>query len=136
MVNEYFELDRDGVARQVTAVNTGSRQVTFTPALSTASTKDMEIRYWGTNNTNLNLNYGLAQNSLSGTLWNNVRYGGKDTSGSNCGAPAGGPGAGAGGESCGSVTVDYSGTARTALGAAGATNTGAAGVSIGPYELD
>jgi hypothetical protein len=63
-------------------------------------------------------------------------YGGKNTSGNNCGAPSGGPGTGAGGESCGSVTVDRDGVSRTTANAGLATNTGAGGYSIGAYEQE
>lgn len=151
-VNDYVEINRDGIPRQITGLPANA--ITFTPALSANSTTGSEVRNWGANTgaaacfstspgsvcAALNIDAHLAQNSLSVANWNNIRYGGKDTSGNNCGAPGGGPGVGAGGESCGNVTTDRDGVARTTANAGLATNTNNGGVpggfSIGAYESD
>lgn len=150
---DYIEFNGDGIAHQITgcAGACASSPITFTTALSSATTTSMEVRNWGAKSSGGSqyaVDYHLAQNSLTGSVWNNIRYGGKNTSGANCGAPAGGVGTGAGGESCGSVTTDYAGTTRTTANAAVATNNtvpnGSAGAtasvpggfSIGAYESD
>jgi hypothetical protein len=121
-VSEYFEINGDGIARQVVSCTTGTNTVTFTPAMSTATTNNMEIRYWGTNNSNFVLDYRLRSSAPA-----ELKYGGKNTANNVCGN---------GSESCGGVTTDFLGSARTANGANGAANAGATGVSIGPYEFD
>lgn len=125
-LNEYIEYNNDGVARQVIAKTCGT-QITIFPALASASSAGVELRYWGTRSAGGSqyvIDYHLAQNSMALGVFNNIRYGGKDTSGSNCGAstPAG---KGVGTEGCGNVTADRDGVMRTTANAGLATNTSA-----------
>lgn len=148
---EYIEWNADGIARQITCNSaTNPDELTITPALSSASLNKsgIEIRYWGTKSlggSQYVIDYHLQQNALPAQTWNNLRYGGKDTSGNNCGGPgATGPGT----QSCGSVTTDKDGNARTTTnaglannntvpnGSGGATAAVPGGFSIGPYESD
>lgn len=130
-----IEINRDGIMRTITAGG-GTTTLTFSPAMSGATKAGMEIRNWKSNCSNANISFKLQQNTLSTVLWQNLIYGGKNTSGSNCGAPGGGPGVGAGGESCGTVTIDRDSASRTTANSGLATNTGAGGFSIGAYEKE
>lgn len=154
---EYVEIHRDGIPRQLSCgacATACAAAITFSPAMSSAVTANQEIRYWGahagaaacyvsapgTSCAAIVPDFHLAQNSLTVGQWNNVRYGGKNTSGANCGAPASGPGAGPGGEGCGNVSVDRDGISRTTGNSGLATNTNNGGIpggfSIGAYEAD
>lgn len=149
---DYIEWNTDGIARQISC---SSGQLTVTPSLpsAAANVQNVEIRNWKSN-TNFTPDFQLAQNGLYTStnlqIWNNLAYGGKNTSQSVCGAPSGGPGTGDGGEICGSVSADKSGTTRTATipggnpvsnntvpnGSIGATAAIPAGYSMGAYEKD
>lgn len=150
---DYVEFNGDGIAHQITgcAAICASSPITFTTALSSATTASMEVRNWGNKSlggSQYAIDYHLSQNSLAGSVWNNLRYGGKNTAGTNCGAPSAGVGTGSGGESCGTVTADKDGNLRTTDNAAVATNNtvpngsvGASasvpgGFSVGAYESD
>jgi len=150
---DYVEFNGDGIAHQITgcAATCASSPIAFTTALSSATTASMEIRNWSNKSlggSQYTIDYHLSQNSLTGAVWNNLRYGGKNTAGANCGAPSAGTGTGVGGESCGTVTADKDGILRTTDNAAVATNNtvpnasaGATasipgGFSIGAYERD
>lgn len=126
VVGEYIEIANDGVARQVTSKTCGTL-VNFTPALASASTAGQEVRYWNNRSSGgsqYQLDYRLAQNGIALATFNMIRYGGKNTSGPNCGSSS--PvGKGVGSESCGSVTADLAGTTRTTANASLATNTSA-----------
>lgn len=145
---DYIEINGDTVARQITGCGGGTCSISpiaFTPATAAATTSRLEIRNWGPSMSSgaaqykLNYNF-FSQNSLTLQDYNNMRFGGKDTSGNNCGAPAGGPGTGAGGEACGQITSDKWNTARTPGSANLANNTNNGGVpggySIGAMEKD
>lgn len=108
---EYFEYNRDGIARQISSCSTatGSGIVTFTPALSSASSTGREIRLWGTNNTNLVIDFHLQASSPC-----DVRQGGLDLSAL--------------------FTIDRDSVPRTAIPTCGPVNSGAAGWSTGAYE--
>ena len=149
--NDYVEVNGDNVPRQITCGGTPCSSTTLTIVsnpLATASTANMEVRNWGTNNnastTAYTISYNLAltqgMSGLTSQLYNNLRYGGKDTSTDVCGAPSGGPGVGAGGETCGQITNDFRTPARTATNGNLADNTtnGAVpgGYSIGANERD
>ncbi len=71
----------------------------------------------------------LRQGGLLEVDWRNLIYGGKDTSGDNCGDGA---------DSCGGVSDDRDGAARTLdwPGGSDPTNSGAEGVSMGAHEND
>lgn len=148
---DYVEWNGDGIARQITCNGAPSPdQLTITPALSSASlnTVRRELRYWGNKSaggSQYTLDFHLQQNSLSAQDWNNIRYGGKDTSGNNCGGTgATGPGT----QSCGAVSNDKDGVSRSTAnagmannnaipnGSVGATAAVPSGFSIGPYESD
>lgn len=149
--SEYIEWNGDGVARQISCnAAANPDEITLTPALSdsTKNLAHMEIRYWGSKSlggTQYTIDYHLQQNSLSTQDWNNIRYGGKDTSGNNCGG-AGTTGAGT--QNCGAVTLDWDSLTRTTTNAGSANNntvpnaSGGAtaavpgGYSMGPYEKD
>jgi|GEM_PF-4306186 len=144
---DYIEIGGDGVPRQVTGCGwvCATSPVTFTTALALATTSRLEIRNWGpsmsSGGVQYKINYNFfSQNSLTLQDYNNMRYGGKDTSGNNCGAPAGGPGTGAGGEACGQITSDKWNAARSLQDANLANNTNNGGVpggySIGAVEKD
>ncbi len=149
--NDYVEVNGDNIPRQVTCGGTPCSSLTLTITsgpLATASTANMEVRSWGTNNnasgTAYNINYNLAltqgASGLTAQLYNNLRYGGKDTSGDVCGAPSGGPGTGPGGESCGQITTDFRTPTRTAVNGNLADNTTNSavpgGYSMGANERD
>jgi len=155
VVGEYIEWNGDGIARQITACNGAANpdEITINPPLADAATNlgRVEIRAWGNKSSGGSqyaLDFQLQQNALSLQDYNNLRYGGKDTSGNNCGAPSGGPGTGAGSEGCNALTTDRAGTARTPAnaglannntlpnGSGGATPAVPGGFSIGPYERD
>lgn len=122
VVGEYIEYDRDGVARQITAVNcTASASViTFTPALSAASQRFKSIRLWGTNGSNFTIDARLKAPTTTATC--NAVYGGLNLSSF--------------------FTTDYTGSTRTAslptsgVCSGNVTNAGAAGWSLGAYERD
>lgn len=157
---DYVEINGDNTPRRITCGGTPCTLLTLTITLNplgTASTSKMEVRNWG-NNDNAGglaykITYNLGSKSTLGTqngqygvgqpseqIWFNLVFGGKDTSGNNCGAPAGGPGTGAGGESCGQITSDKWNVARTPDFANLANNTNNGGVpggySIGAVEKD
>lgn len=145
--SEYIEIGGDGVPRQITGCGgvCATSPVTFTPALALATTSRLEIRNWGpsmsSGGVQYKINYNFfSQNSLTLQDYNNMRYGGKDTSGNNCGAPTGGPGIGAGGEACGQITSDKWNATRNLANANLANNTNNGGVpggySIGAVEKD
>lgn len=71
--------------------------------------------------------YRLQQNSCTANEWRDLRYGGLDTSLSNCGT---------GSASCGSVTTDLNAVTRTAVNTGSSPLTNAAGYSMGAYEQD
>ncbi len=148
---DYVEWNGDGIARQITCNGAPSPdQLTINPPLSNASQNTLrrELRYWGSKSaggSQYSLDFHLQQNSLSAQDWNNIRYGGKDTSGNNCGGTgATGPGT----QTCGAVSNDIDGASRTAInaglannntlpnGSVGATPAVPGGFSIGPYESD
>lgn len=160
---DYIEWNGDGIARQITCNGVPNPdQITITPALASAASNidSIEIRYWGTRSSGGSqyaIDYHLQQNSLTAQDWNNIRYGGKNTSGNNCG---GSGAAGAGTQSCGGVAADKEGLTRTTANAGLANNNDCAatggvadpqpcdnspvgetpavpgGFSIGPYEKD
>ncbi len=80
----------------------------------------------------------VEQGTLTDQQWWDLMYGGKDSSGDNCGAPASGPGIGPGGESCGAVDADVDGLERTAelVPAELPSQVDAAGITIGACEVD
>lgn len=152
---EYIEWNGDGIARQIVSCNgtASPDELTINPPLSdgNANSGRVEIRAWGTKSqggSQYVLDFQLQQNSLPLQTYNNLRYGGKNTSANNCGAPSGGPGVGVGAESCSAVTTDRAGVTRTTANAGVANNntvpnaTGGAtaavpgGFSIGPYERE
>ena len=49
-VDEYFEYNNDGVAREIDAIDEGTNMITFSNALDSNSEVDKIIYYWGTNN--------------------------------------------------------------------------------------
>lgn len=110
---QFIEYDGDGVARTIISCSTGtgSGVVTFSPALASTSVRAREIRLWGTNSTNLAIDYRLTASTPATLL-----YGGKDASQSTCGS--------LGASGCGNVTHDLSGNARTVP------------YSIGAFERD
>ncbi len=69
----------------------------------------------------------LQQNGCSANEWRDLRYGGRDTTLSNCGT---------GSAACGSVTTDINGVSRTAVNSGSSPLASAAGYSIGAYEND
>lgn len=69
----------------------------------------------------------LQQNSCTANEWRDLRYGGRDTSLSNCGT---------GSASCGGVTTDLNTATRTAVNTGSSPLANAAGYSIGAYEQD
>ncbi len=151
---EYIEWNGDGIARQITCNGaTNPDEVTITPPITDSNNNlaRVEVRYWGTKSSGGSqyvLDFQLQQNLLPLQDYNNLRYGGKDTSGNNCGAPSGGPATGAGGESCNAVTTDRANITRTTAnaglannnsvpnGSGGATAAVPGGFSIGAYEKD
>lgn len=149
--NDYVEVNGDNIPRRITCGGTPCSSLTLTiisNPLGAASTANMEIRNWGTNDnaptTAYTISYSLALNqgmsALTAQLFNNLRYGGKDTSGDVCGAPSGGPGVGPGGETCGQITSDFRTPTRTATNGNLADNTTNSavpgGYSIGANERD
>jgi len=69
----------------------------------------------------------LQQNSCSANEWRDLRYGGRNTSLSDCGT---------GSAPCGSVTDDINAVTRTAVNTGSSPLTNAAGYSMGAYEQD
>ena len=69
----------------------------------------------------------LQQNSCTANEWRDIRYGGRNTSLSNCGTGA---------SSCGGVTNDMNAVTRTAVNTGSSPLTNAAGYSMGAYEQD
>ena len=148
---QYIEWNGDGVARQISCNGaTNPDELTISPVLadSTKNIASAEIRYWGNKSsggTQYTLDFHLQQNALALQDWNNLRYGGKDTSGNNCGGAAS---TGPGSQNCGAVTTDFEGVTRTILnsglannnsipnGSVGATAAVPGGYSIGAYEKD
>ena len=92
-VNQKIEYNNDGVVRTITAINTTTRALTFTPALAAASAANKMVANWGagTNMTeNFRLNAGSAgvdagTNELVGAfdLAGNQRIGDGDGNGSS-----------------------------------------------------
>lgn len=71
--------------------------------------------------------YRLQQNTCTTNEWRDLRYGGRNTSLSNCGTGA---------SSCGAVTTDLNAVTRTAVNTGSSPLTNAAGYSMGAYEQD
>lgn len=71
--------------------------------------------------------YRLQQNGCTANEWRDLRYGGRNTSLSNCGTGA---------SSCGGVTDDLNAVTRTAVNTGGSPVTNASGYSYGAYEQD
>jgi hypothetical protein len=61
-VNQKLEYDNDGVVRTITAINTTTRTLTFTPALPSSSVAFKIVTNWGTS-TNMTEDFHLASNS-------------------------------------------------------------------------
>jgi hypothetical protein len=57
-VNQKLEYNNDGVARTITAINTSTRALTFTPALASASALNKMVSNWGSL-TNMTENFRL-----------------------------------------------------------------------------
>ncbi|MFO1481214.1 MAG: DUF1565 domain-containing protein [Turneriella sp.] len=111
-LNEYFEYDRDGIARQILSCSTatGSGVVSFSPALAGPSATNRELRLWGINGTNFTLDF-----HLNPTTACNIREGGIDLSTF--------------------LASDRDGAVRTATLTCGPTNSGAIGWTVGAYEF-
>ncbi len=62
VVNHKIEYNNDGVARTITAISTGSKVITFTPALPAASVAFKMLSDWNTN-TNVTEDFHLAPTS-------------------------------------------------------------------------
>ncbi|MDH5719694.1 MAG: hypothetical protein OEZ13_03640 [Spirochaetia bacterium] len=77
-VNEYIEIDNDGIARQITAIDctAATSNITFSPALSVVPLAGTEIALWG-NKANINIDYHLTSPTASNC---NVLFGGFDYS--------------------------------------------------------
>jgi len=148
------ELASDGIARKITCAGACGTTISFTPAFDESTVPGTRsIRIWA-NNVNAQNCYqdastrGKVCKMLDASLvqaagataqdWADLRYGGKNTAQSVCGAAAGGvAAAGPGVQSCGSVDSDASGMNRTPVVSQATSNgAGAAGFSIGAYEAD
>ncbi len=144
----YLEWNGDGIARQVTGCTIHEEnpfeyhyRYTVNPPLASAAenTASRPVFLWDSydGSSGYMWDFSFEPKSLAPADWNTLRYGGKDTAGNNCGAPTGGPGMGAGAQTCGYVTLDRLGNGRTVgNGQLAQNNTGVRdGFSIGPQEL-
>ena len=127
VVGQFFEYSDDGIVRTISAVDctATTSTITFTPALATASIAGKYIQLWGTNSTN------FTDYQIQSTTACNVKQGGYNPASSsnfldkvyNSPYPM-------------YYTTDKTMFTRTATLTCAPTNTGAAGWSMGAYEID